>query len=476
MFKSLIRSVSGRGGKERNEQRAPVARKGKRAVVEDQSLKKKVSSSQLFNYKPSVEGSGISGADRTLYSMPMPENVDAMTDLIKMHKAGDKFPYVGIVGDEGEDPDSRRARLLAIKPTYNSRHVPEIVVEACPLINTEGEFSMQDLMEFAKQNVSPVQPPSGPMPKLKTGQDFTITKKYIHIRSITALYTPNVSSTSDYCGFHILLNDTRLINKSKCGQSNSIVSNQEGVMEMSCDYCVSVPDLGSFVLEYQLEREIVKPSFQWGTLTFYFNITESDIPFQTTKKTALAVYRMPMTTLLDRETDADKSNIVFSPEDVNSLRKLFMEGDIVDVDQPQEARLKKSSYSKSTLRGAPKGEQLMQHTTDGWEMMKDARKPKMDALVASVSAPSENDDYTDDTFNENTLLAKSAWEKEQENLRKQFESREDADVFSMNSSDNSPETTLSKSILKNSRIENNDKPKKKAMFDENPSTDDMYPF
>jgi len=202
---------------------------------------------------------------------------------------------------------------------------------------------MKDLMEYAKSNASPVQPQQGPMPKLKTAKDYTITKSYVHVRSITALYTPNMSSTADYCGFHIVLNDKRMVNKSKCGQSNSIVSNQQGVMEMSCDYCVSVTDLAAFSLEYQLEREIVIPGHQWGTLTFYFNITESDIPFQTPKKNALAVYKMPITTLIDREVDPDKTDITFTPEDVNKLRELMMRGDIVDVDHPQAARLKKSS-------------------------------------------------------------------------------------------------------------------------------------
>jgi len=379
---------------------------------------------ELFKTKKNVDSVMNNGVDRTLYSMPMPENVDAMTDLIKLHKDGDKFPYVGIVGNEGEDPDSRRARLLAIKPGYGARHIPEIVVEACPLINTEGEFSMQDLMEYAKSNSAPVQPQSGPMPKLKNMNDYVITKKYLHVKSITAMYTPNMSSTSDYCGFHIVLDDTRMINREKCGQSNSIVSNQEGVMEMSCDYCVGVADLAAFSLKYQLEREIVHPGFQWGTLTFYFNITESDIPFQSTKKTALAVYRMPLTTLVDRETDADKSNIIFTPEDVKALREMFMKGDIVDVDQPQEARLKKSSYSKSTLRSAPKGEAMTTPAANGWEMMQGARKPKIDAMVASVSAPSEDggeDPYADSKVEEVKLLAKKNWEEEQERMRREME-------------------------------------------------------
>jgi len=52
---------------------------------------------QLFKAKPTTGEAGNNTLDRTLYSMPMPENVDAMTDLLKLHKDGDKFPYVALL-------------------------------------------------------------------------------------------------------------------------------------------------------------------------------------------------------------------------------------------------------------------------------------------------------------------------------------------------------------------------------------------
>jgi hypothetical protein len=337
-----------------------------------------------------------------------------MTDLIKLHEDGDKFPYVGIVGNEGETLDARRSRMLSLKPSLGLRNIPEIEVSGCPLIDTEGEFSMSALMEHAVTLGSIPVSSSGIMPVRTQSKNYAITKPYVHIKSVTGLYTPNMSSTADFCRLWFVLTDNRLINQGKCGQSNALVSNQEGVMEMSCDYCVSRADLGNFVLGYTLEREILKPGFQWGTVSFYFNITESDMPYQSSKRDALAVYRMPISTLTSRQTNADKSDISFTSRDIEQLRKMYLRGDIVDVDEPQKSRLKKSSYSKSTMRGVTKGEDIADTGAEGWSFMKGARKPMLDADVASVEVDSDGEEEEDIVVNQQK---KEDWEKHQEALR-----------------------------------------------------------
>jgi hypothetical protein len=326
---------------------------------------------------------------RTLYEIPQPDKVDAMTDLIKDHKEGDLFPYVGIVGSEGESSDARRARMLALKPTYSKRDVPEIKILGCPLISREGDFTMDSLMSFAKVNTEPVVV-NGPVPRGQHSPDFSISKPYVHIKQVTILYSPNVSSTSNYCNLWMNLIDNRLIDSDKGSQTNIVVSNQESILEMSCDYCVSTKDLSSFTLSYTLERDIVHPGYQWGTASFYFSITESDLPYQTSKVDSMAVYRMPITTLMERETNADKSDISFTPADIVKLRKLYAQGDIVDVDHPQTARLKVNNYSKSNMmRGGQQGGTMATGAGAGWGFMTGAKKPKIDAYEASVD-PDDN--------------------------------------------------------------------------------------
>lgn len=383
------------------------------------SSNQKNDASQLFT-PSTTTAMQTDNMTRTLYEIPMPSHVDAMTDLIKSHPSGDLFPYVGVVGTEGETPDARRARLLAIKPEYNKRDLPQIQITGCPLISKEGSFDMTALLKVVSSQPRPQLVSSGPVPKGVHNQSYDITKPYVHVKQITALYTPNVSSTSNYCGLWMKLNDTRFVANSRSGQSAVIVSNQEGVMEMSCDYCVSTKDLDKFEVQYVLEREIVLPGVQWGTVSFYINLTESDLPYQTSKMDAMAVYRMPITTLMERKVDADNVDVTFTPEDVKLLRSLYQEGDIVDVDQPQTARLKVSKYTQSSIRRAPKGKEL-EVQGQGWEFMKGSRKPKVDAMVASVDPDEEEDEPIRDFDLDKIEAARKAtlrrYKAEQEQMR-----------------------------------------------------------
>lgn len=445
MFKSLGKRVGqGRKNKERNKQEIDLP--NSRRVA-------------LFQPKTASALDDNNEIDRTLYQMPVPENTDALTDLMKLHKPGDKLPYVGIVGKEGESLDSRRSRLLALKPEYNLRTIPEIEVAGCPLIDNEGEFTMMALVEHAKVSQTPVQPVSGLQPRTSSMKDFSISKKFVHIRSVTGLFTPNMSSTSDYCKLWFTLSDTRMVNTSKSGQSSAIVSNQEGVMELSCDYCISTSELTSFILTYTLERDIVKPGFQWGTVTFYFNLTESDLPYQSAKRDALAVYRMPITTLTERNVSADKSDITFTPADIHKLRELYKQGDIVDVDQAQEARLKKSSYSKTTLRGEKKGELIESANRDGWDFMTGARKGKLDAEVASESVQTASEDDIDPR----TLLStKKTWEEEQERIRDEFQPKSQSE--SSQTVNSTKDANTEEEILNKERKNSLDLARKKVGF------------
>lgn len=445
MFKSLGRRV-GQGRKDKKGNKQEIDFPNSRRIT-------------LFQPKTASALDDNNEIDRTLYQMPVPENTDALTDLMKLHKPGDKLPYVGIVGKEGESLDSRRSRLLALKPEYNLRTIPEIEVAGCPLIDNEGEFTMMALVEHAKVSQSPVQPVSGIQPKTSSIKDFSISKKFVHIRSVTGLFTPNMSSTSDYCKLWFTLSDTRMINTSKSGQSSAIVSNQEGVMELSCDYCISTAELTSFILTYTLERDIVKPGFQWGTVTFYFNLTESDLPYQSAKRDALAVYRMPITTLTERTVSADKSDITFTPADIHKLRELYKQGDIVDVDQAQEARLKKSSYSKTTLRGEKKGEIIESANRNGWDFMAGARKGQLDAEIASESAQTASEDDIDPR----TLLStKKAWEVEQERIRKEFRSKSQSE--SSQTVNSAKDVNLEEGFLNKERKNSLDLARKKVGF------------
>lgn len=421
-MRRFSRRLSG-GGEKTGDKRGKSQRTGPITLRENSVPEvTKMTTSNLFNSVAASAGQSTN-MDRTLYEIPQPSNVDAMTDLIKDHEPGSLFPYIGVVGTEGEGSDARRARMLALKPSYNRRDIPKIVVSGCPLISREGDFTMNVLMSFAKQNTKPVVLGAGPLPAGAHNEDYSISKPYVHIRQITILFTPNVSSTSNYCNLWMNLIDNRLIDSDRGSQTNVVVSNQESIMEMSCDYCVSSADLHSFSLSYTLERDIVHPGFQWGTASFYFSITESDLPFQSSKIDSMGVYRMPITTLMKRETNADKSDISFTPADVVRMRELYQAGDIVDVDEPKTARLKTNTYSKSSIRSKPKGEKLDIEGREGWGFMKGAVKPKIEAMVASID-PDDDEvslhDFDQEEINHQRKLALRRYAEEQEKERVKF--------------------------------------------------------
>lgn len=390
LMRRFSRRMSSAGRKDKKTENEVAKREHKPVDLSDNPVPtpRQMTTANLFQPMQSTSTQSTN-MDRTLYEIPQPAQVDAMSDLIKDHEAGTFFPYVGVVGSEGESPDARRARLLALKPSLNKRDVPEIKVLGCPLISKEGDFTMKTLMAFAKSNQDPIPRSAGPVPSGVHNQDYSISKPYVHVKQVTILFTPNMSSTSNYCRFWMNLVDNRLIDPDKGSQTNVVVSNQEGILEMSCDYCVSVSDLDSFTLSYTLERDIVRPGFQWGTASFYFSITESDLPYQSSKVDAMAVYRMPITTLMDRKTNADKSDISFTPADITRLRTLYEAGDVVDVDEPQKSRLKTNQYTKSSIRSKPKGEKIDVGNKPGWDFMNGAVRHKIDANIASVD-PSDD--------------------------------------------------------------------------------------
>lgn len=393
MLRSLSKKFSNASSSRRHKKALPAPPPSPRLELQDRPVPttRTMTTANLFNTMQ-ASSTQTTGMDRTLYEIPQPQTVEAMTDLIKNHTDGDKFPYVGIVGKEGETPDARRARMLALKPSYNKRDIPEIKILGCPLISREGDFTMETLMAYAQANTDPIPSAGGPMPSGVHSPNYVLSKPFVHIKQITILYTPNMSSTSNYCNFWMNLIDNRLVDSDKGSQTNVVVSNQESILEMSCDYCVSSADLRSFSLSYSLERDIVHPGFQWGTASFFFSISESDLPYQSSKVDALAVYRMPVTTLQSRTTNADKSDISFTPADIVKIRDLYTKGDIVDVDEPQHARLKTNTYSKSSIRAAPKGQKIETTGKAGWEFMQGAVKPMMDAHEASIDPDDDESD------------------------------------------------------------------------------------
>jgi hypothetical protein len=377
---------------------------------------------QVMNFQKSIKGDGAEpDMSRDLFSVPKPEEIETMTDHLARHKAGDMFPYLAVVGNEEETKESRLSRLRAFRSPYGKENKPEMRINGIILDEVEGTILVEHLRDHVnKDRLTREQARENK--KFKPLSETSFKKPYLLVSRITGEFVPLMSSTSDYTDLFFTLEDGRLLDHQTIVQSDKIPSNQNGVFELSCDYCINVKDLSQLSLKYFLARPVMKDGFQWGSVSLTIRMSESDTPFLIPKVEAMAIIRAPYTTLEEHDKDPDHADVVFTSGQIPEFREMYRSGDIVDVDQPKVERTKKSSYSKSSIRGAVKGEAGPSHLAEqlGWEHLKGMRKPLVAEGVASISAKSDDDEVDEITV---TPMTRQRYEKEQEEMRKQFENQ-----------------------------------------------------
>lgn len=414
---------------------------------------------------------------RDLFSVPRPEEVETMADHLNNHKSGDVFPYLAVMGNETESKDSRLARLRSFKSAYGKENKPEMKINGIVLDELEGVIQVERLRDYVDQSkLNRMQQRQNK--KFKPITETSFKKPYLLISRITGEYVPMMSSTSDYTELCFTLEDGRLLEHQTIVQSNKIPSNQNGVFELSCDYCISVKDLPQLSLKYFLSRPIMREGFQWGAVSLNIQMSESDSPFLIPKVEAMATVRTPYTTLEERQKDPDHADIVFTSGQVKAFVEMYKSGDIVDVDEPKKERTQRSSYSKSTLRGNNnRGEKTATHLSEmeGWEHLTNLRRPKLPMGEASVSAVSGDDEEVDEFI---PPITKQEYEAQQEKMRLQFEkeshgpasSDKDKDPSSSDSGEGKMITITNSNLKKQTRFDNH------AIQLEPPDTKNVYNF
>jgi hypothetical protein len=438
-------------------------------------------SRQVLNFKKSVKGDGVEpDMSRDLYSVPKPDEIENMSDHLSSHKSGDVFPYLAVVGTSEETKDSRLSRLRAYKSAYGKENKPEMRINGVVLDELEGTIVVQDLKEHVdKERLTKSELRQNK--RFKPISEASFKKPYVLISRITGEFVPLMSSSSDYTDLYFTLEDGRLLDHCTIVQSIKLPSNQNGVFELSCDYCLNIKDLSQLSLKYFLSRPVMKEGFQWGSVSLTIRMSESDTPYLIPKIEAMAIVRAPFTTLEENSKDPDHADVVFTSGQLKRLREMYLEGDVVDVDAPKHERTKKSSYSKSTLRGVTKGELGPSHLAeqDGWEHLSGMVKPRLPEGIASVSALSDDDEEDDIDVPQ---LTREQYVKQQEMLRKQFErpgsnSTEEImedDLTRISSTNEEQLTTIDSAV--------DVKPVKKLRFSDqdeslkSPDTKDVYVF
>lgn len=406
-FKDLIRSASRSG------------RDGKQAKARKEvSVSKNHDFSQVVGFQGTAnDGSKAADLGRELFSYPKPENRETMSDYINDHKVGDIFPYISVTGREEESKDGRLARLRSFVSPYGKVVKPEMRINGVILDMLEGSLHLDDLKshvdktrltrEEAKENK-----------RFRNLEEHVFSKPYIQLRKITGEFVPLLSSTSDYTDLSFCLQDGRLLEHQVIVQSNKLPTNTIGVFELTCDYCIPTKDIKQLSLKYELARPIMKEGFQWGAVSMVISVCEADTPYLTPKVEAMAVNKMPYTALEEATHDLDHKDITFTAGQIKRFREMYGAGDIMDNDEPKKERMKMSSYSKSSIRKAPKAIEGPDHLSglEGWEHMKGMKKTLLADGEASIDVLSEDED--DIEVNQST---KEQWEKQQEQLRAEMQ-------------------------------------------------------
>lgn len=375
---------------------------------------------QVLKFQKSVKGDGIEpDMSRDLYSVPKPTEIETMADHLNNHKSGDIFPYVSVVGNEEETKDGRLSRLRAFRSSYGKENKPEMRINGVILDELEGTIKVKHLGEYVnKDRLNKQQKAENK--RFRPIDEASFKKPYIQLSRITGEYVPLMSSTSDYTELYFTLEDGRLLDNQTIVQSNKLPTNQNGVFELSCDYCINLNDVEQLSLKYFLSRPIMKEGFQWGSVSLTIRVSESDTPYLTPKVEAMAIARIPFTTLEDQTKDPDHADVVYTAKQVEKFKELYRAGDVMDIDEAKRERTKINSYSKSTIRGAVKGESGPSHlgNQSGWEHLKGMVKPRIEEGVASVSAASGSEEADIDV----PSTTREEYERQQEALRAQFQS------------------------------------------------------
>jgi hypothetical protein len=365
------------------------------------------------------DGSRAADVSRDLFAFPKPEKKETMADYINNHKEGDVFPYLAITGSEEEPKEGRIARLRAYTSPYNKSVKPEMRINGVILDMLVGSLRIEELKDHIDNSrLSSVQKRENR--RFKDLNEARFSKPYVQIKRITGEFVPLNSSTSDYTDLMFSLQDDRLLENTVIVQSNKLPTNNIGIFELGCDYCIPTKDMKELSLKYELARPIMKDGYQWGSVSLTISMCESDTPYLTPKVEAMAIVKAPYTSVEEQTNDLDHKDVTYTSGQIEKFREMYRRNEIADNDDPRKEKLKASSYAKSSMRGGQKSVAAAEHLggLDGWSHLKGSRKPLLRDGEASISARSDDDS---EVVTDQQGLKE--WEKEQKKARDEFNQR-----------------------------------------------------
>nr|BCX80291.1 putative movement protein [Watermelon crinkle leaf-associated virus 2] len=332
-------------------------------VIDDHKSKKDIIGSSK---NEQVARDAMNHAKRQLHKFDLPTSDQGFKDLLKSYEEGKRFQYVALVGSKGESYESRVRKVV----TFNFRR--------SKIVDPEMELPLIKLVEDCKQfNLSEVV-------NMKKG------KPYIRLASLIGIYTPLISSFSDFSRVCVDLTDIRKLTD----QSVQVVrfnSNVPEKFELSLDYCIPRESADKIILNIALEQAFLVRGEQWGTLQMMLIMEQSDAPYNENLREVIAVVGMPRSLLENYTTNPNVVDTTVTETQRKVVRDMYESGDICDETEPIKDDLEEIIYAKSSMGVKVKGPKTKKTFAEGWDHLNNSRVPLQDAYVNSADPESDDE-------------------------------------------------------------------------------------
>jgi hypothetical protein len=175
-------------------------------------------------------------------------------------------------------------------------------------------------------------------------------------------------------------------------------TNKESRGDLRMSYCVPMENADLISLVISREQQFLVEGLQWGVIKIKLSLEFTDFPKQYDNLDVVAGNMIVSTTMEERITDPDIIDISVSNTARKELAKLYLAGDLVDLEEPEKNKVAKRT-AKSSIRDMSKGDQ--QHFGEGWG---DMMIPRMQASIASDELEDDDQDTASDVERRRVLI------------------------------------------------------------------------
>ncbi|UZA34088.1 movement protein [Edgeworthia chrysantha mosaic-associated virus] len=289
-------------------------------------------------------------AKRQLYKFDMPTTDMGFQDLLKSYEEGNRFQYVALSGGTEESYESRVRKMVTLHIKTDKKGEPKVNVPLIKLTENNIQYHLGQVVSVKK----------GP--------------SYIRLASMLAVYTPLVSSFSEFSTVSLTLHDTRKISNTAI-QTAKFNSNLQNKVELSLDFCVPRASAGKIILDVSLEQATLMQGEEWGTLSLIIVMESSEAPYVTNLKDVVSVVAMPPALLGSYTNNPNYIDTTITESHRKNVRDMYESGDIADETEPMKEELKAVTYARSSVAPKKKGPKSGKSFGKGWEHLDGFRKP-----------------------------------------------------------------------------------------------------